>query len=364
MRRSIPAMKHVAQKGPALTERFKGCCTALVTPMAGPQGEAIDYAGLQKLIEFQLAARVDGIVAVGTTGESPTLNWEEHAEVIVKTAQFANGRCTVIAGTGSNSTQECIANTHHVVEHGLKAVLLVEPYYNAPSSIEIRLEYMEPVARRFPDVAVIPYVIPGRTGTQLLPEDLAILHTQCPNVNAVKEASADLANMQRTREVCGAQFAILSGDDSLTHRMMTDKTIAACGVVSVVSNVAPAAVRQMTEALLGGNETEGKQLADALDPLFGIVTVKTQEDSPYGKRLVKARNPLPIKTLMRLLGMPAGPLRRPLGKMTPAGLQSLVQAARKVWQSDPAILEPVGKAFDVDVEQRLFDPAYARGLTY
>jgi len=347
-----------------LAERFRGCYTALVTPMTGDQGEAIDYAGLEKLVEFQVAAGVDGIVAVGTTGESPTLNWEEHSQVIIKTAESADGRSTVIAGTGSNSTEECIASTHHVVEHGLRAVLLVEPYYNGPSSIEIRLEYMEPVARRFPDVAVIPYVIPSRTGTQLLPEDLAILHAQCSNVHTVKEASADLANMRRTRELCGPEFAILSGDDSLTYQMMTDRSIAACGVVSVVSNVAPAAVRQLAQALLAGNGGEGKRLAEALDPLFNIVTVKTQEDSPYGRRLCKARNPLPIKTLMRLLGMPAGPLRRPLGKMTPAGLQTVLDAARKVWEKNPDVLEPVGKAFDVDVEERLFDPACCRELRY
>ncbi|KPK59985.1 MAG: 4-hydroxy-tetrahydrodipicolinate synthase, partial [Planctomycetes bacterium SM23_32] len=208
--------------------------------MSGDAGRDVDYEALRRLLEFQLAAGVSGILAVGTTGESPTLNWEEHSDVILKTAEFVADRCAVIGGTGSNSTEECIASTHHVVEHGIGAVLLVEPYYNGPSSIEIRKEYMEPVARRFPDVAVIPYVIPGRTGTQLLPEDLAILHGDCPNVSAVKEASADIDNMRRTREACGEDFTILSGDDGLTHRMMTDPLIRASGVISVVSNVAPA----------------------------------------------------------------------------------------------------------------------------
>jgi len=347
-----------------VSRKWQGTYTALVTPMAGERGEAVDYAALEKLVEFQIAGGVDGLVAVGTTGESPTLDWEEHAEVIVRTVRFAGDRCLVIGGTGSNSTRECIASTDHVVEHGVKAVLLVEPYYNGPSSIEIRLEYMEPVARRFPDVQVIPYVIPGRTGTQLLPEDLALLHSACPNVSAVKEASADLGNMRRTREVCGPDFAILSGDDGLTFAMMADTSIGACGVVSVVSNVAPAAVCRMTRALLRGDQAEGKRLADALQPLFDIVTVKTQEESPYGKRLCKARNPLPIKTLMRLLGVPVGPLRQPLGKMTPSGLQAVGRAARQVWQKNPEILEPLGRAFCIDIEERLSDPACCRGLSY
>ncbi len=343
---------------------FQGCYTALVTPFTGDSGEAIDYEALQRLIEFQVAAGVSGILAVGTTGESPTLNWEEHSEAIVRTAQFAADRCAVIAGTGSNSTAESLANTHHVVDHGIGAILLVEPYYNGPSSIEIRKEYMEPVAREFPDVQVIPYVIPGRSGTQLLPEDLAILKDDCPNVSAVKEASGSLDNMRKTRKVCGPEFDILSGDDGLTQAMMTDDVIAGCGVISVASNVAPAAVRQMAEAFLAGDRDEGERLAGALKPLFDIVTVKTQEDSPYGKRLCKARNPLPIKTLMRLLGMPVGPVRRPLGKMTPSGLGVVVAAARQVWESAPEVLEPLARAFDVDVEDRLSNAKYRRGLSY
>ncbi len=347
-----------------MSHRFRHCYTALVTPMADDEGRTVDYASLQRLVEFQIAGGVSGILAVGTTGESPTLNWEEHSEVIVKTAEFASGRCVVIAGTGSNSTRECLASTHHVVEHGIEAILLVEPYYNGPSSIEIRKEYMAPVARAFPDVQVIPYVIPGRTGTQLLPEDLAILHSEFPNVRTVKEASADLDNMRRTRKLCGADFDILSGDDNLTLAMMTDKAVGASGVVSVVSNVAPAAVQRMTQAVLEGKDEEAQRLAGALRPLFDIVTVKTREGSPYGERLCKARNPLPVKTLMLLLGMPVGPVRRPLGKMTRAGLETVVSAAQKVWTNAPDILEPLGKAFDVDIEERLSDPAFRRGLCY
>jgi 4-hydroxy-tetrahydrodipicolinate synthase len=347
-----------------MARTFGGCYTALVTPLDPAGGAAVDYAALERLIDFQIGAGVRGVLAVGTTGESPTLTVDEHVEVITATVRFVGGRCTVVAGTGANCTKEAMAITRRVVRHAVDAVLLVEPYYNGPSSMEIRREYMEPVARAFPDVQVVPYVIPARTGTQLLPEDLALLHDRCPNVNAVKEASASLENMRRTREYCGDDFDILSGDDNLTFAMLTSQAIAASGVISVVSNVAPAAVQDMTEAALAGRVAEAEGLARGLQPLFDVVTVKTQEDSPYGPRLCRARNPLPIKTLMRLLGMPVGPVRRPLGRMTPAGLDRLVAAAREVIQSCPGVFDPVAAAFDVDIEARLDDPIHRQGLEY
>jgi len=344
---------------------FRGCYTAIVTPMAGDGAESVDYDGLEKLVEFQIAAGVSGILAMGTTGESPTLDWQEHSEVISRVNSFVDGRCNVIAGTGSNSTEECLVHTRHAVECGVDAILLVEPYYNGPSSLEIRREYMEPVAREFPQVEIIPYVIPGRSGTQLLPEDIAMLKESRPNVNAVKEASGNLENMRRTRQACGADFDILSGDDPLTATMMTDDLIQASGTISVISNVAPAAVQSMVEALLNGTDVEeGLRLARALQPLCDVVTVKTQEDSPYGPRLCKARNPLPVKTLMRLLGMPVGPPRRPLGRMTQSGLAEVVAAAEQVWRETPEILAPIADAFEVDIDERLSDPRYQQGLAY
>ena len=319
---------------------------------------------LEKLVEFQVACGVSGVLAMGTTGESPTLTWEEHSEVIVKVFEFSRDRCEVIAGTGSNCTAETLHSTRHVAKHGIRKALLVEPYYNGPSSMEIRREYMGPVAEAFPDIEIIPYVIPGRTGCQLLPEDLAIMHHQYDNVNAVKEASGSIENMRRTRECCGPTLQILSGDDDKTFEMMTDERIGACGVISVVSNVAPAAVQKMTESVLEGKVEEGRALHEALKPFFEIVTVKTQEDSPYGPRLCKARNPLPIKSLMALLGMPVGPCRQPLGRMTRKGLDVVLQAARTVWQNNPEILEPVGSAFEVNIPERLEDTKYLEGLCY
>ncbi len=343
---------------------FEGCYTALATPMAGPRGETVDYAALEALVEFQIAQGITGVLAMGTTGESPTLTWREHAEFIVRTNDFVRGRCAVVAGTGSNSTDECIEHTRHAAEAGVETILLVDPYYNGPSSLEIRREYVEPVAREFPEQQFISYVIPGRSGCQLLPEDLAILHDELPNVNAVKEATGDLENMRRTRAVCGSDFDILSGDDPLTLTMMTDPAIGCCGTISVMTNIAPGATARMVQAALDGRLDEAAELANALEPLFNCVTVKTQEDTPHGARLVRARNPLPVKTLMRLLGMPVGVLRRPLGRMTPAGLDVLVNAAHTVWERNPEILQPIGDAFDVDIAERLTNPEFRASLTY
>ena len=195
---------------------------------------------------------------------------------------------------------------------------------------------MEPIAKRFPEVQVIPYVIPGRTGTQLLPQDIALLHQQYPNVSAVKEATGDLENMRLTRKLCGANFNILSGDDDKTFAMMTAPDIAATGVISVTSNIAPRAVADLTRYILDGNITEANQLAQALQPLFAIVTVKTQEQTPYGTVTCKARNPFAYKTLMNVLGMPSGPCRQPLGKMTRNGLEVVLGNARKSLRNQPS----------------------------
>lgn len=152
-----------------------GSYTALATPFAD---DGIDSEGLDRLTEFQISNGITGILAVGTTGESPVLTWDEHNAVVETVAKKTKGRCRCIAGTGSNNTKEAITATGHAVRLGADAVLLVDPYYNGPSSLEIRKEYIGPVAAAFPDIQIIPYVIPGRTGTQLLPEDLALLNKE------------------------------------------------------------------------------------------------------------------------------------------------------------------------------------------
>jgi len=338
-----------------------GCFTAIVTPF---KNDTVDYGGLGKLSEFQIKNGITGILAVGTTGESPVLSWGEHNRVIEIVAEKSKDKCICIAGAGSNNTKESLEGTKHAVAVGADAVLLVDPYYNGPSSLEIRREYIAPVAEAAPDIEIIPYVIPGRTGAQLLPEDIAILNQTYKNVNTVKEATANLDNMRSTRKCCGPDFTILSGDDGMTFNMMLDPEIKASGVISVASNVAPGPITEMVRLLEQCEEQDAQKLLTALEPLFGLVTVKTMEKTPYGEVVCRARNPLGMKTLMSILGMPSGGCRQPLGKMTRNGLETVLSAARKVQADNPEILKPVAEFFNVDIEQRLNNPSNWDGLFY
>ncbi|MFP4531512.1 MAG: 4-hydroxy-tetrahydrodipicolinate synthase [Desulfobacterales bacterium] len=338
-----------------------GCFTALITPFTDA---AVDYEGLDQLVRFQIASGINGILAVGTTGESPTLSWDEHITVIDIIAEKTRNKCACIAGTGSNNTDETLSATDHAVKAGVDAVLLVDPYYNGPSSVEIRREYVEPVAARFPDTQVIPYVIPGRTGAQLMPQDLAIAAQNYPNVKSVKEATGSLDNMRLTRKCCGPDFIILSGDDGITFDLMTDPDIKGAGVISVISNIAPKAVTEMVALLNQGKTAEAEKLKKALGPFFNLVSIKTTEKTPYGDVVCKARNPLPVKTLMQILGMPAGPCRRPLGRLTRTGIEQVLEAARTVQAESPEILQPAAEFFNIDIDERLNNEKYREGLYY
>jgi 4-hydroxy-tetrahydrodipicolinate synthase len=247
---------------------------------------------------------------------------------------------------------------------GIRAVLLVDPYYNGPSSLEIRREYLEPTAAAFPDMQVIPYIIPGRSGTQLLPQDLAFANERFPNISAVKEATGDFNNMKLIRTLCGNNFIILSGDDDKTMQMMLDPQVKSSGVISVVSNIAPKSVQDMCQYALKGQVEKARQIATALQPLFEIVTTKTVEDTIRGPVAFKARNPLPIKTLMGVLGVPGGPLRAPLGKMTKQGIKVLLGRALMVQKQNPEVFEPLAKFFDVDVAERLTNERFQQGWAY
>ena len=340
-----------------------GCYTAIITPFTKP-ATAVDYESLEKLVDFQITNGITGILAVGTTGESPTLSWDEHHKVTQNIASQTRGQCICIAGTGSNNTKESLAATQHAIASGADAVLMVDPYYNGPSSMEIRKEYLAPVAEKFPDMTIIPYVIPGRTGAHLFPEDLATLFKDYPNVNTVKEATANVENMKRTRECCGPQFTIFSGDDSMTVQMMTDPLINASGVISVMSNIAPRAITEMVQSLNDGNDADALKLKNALDPLFGLVTVITEEKTPYGGVACRARNPVGIKTLMAILGMPVGGCRQPLGKMSRNGIEKVLDTAKIVQQNNPEIFQPLADFFGIDIDERLSNPMSLEGLYY
>lgn len=344
-----------------------GAWTALVTPFDA-QGH-LNTDAFRRLVEFQIAQGINGIVPVGTTGESPTLSWDEHILVLEAAVQAANGRVGVLAGTGSNATEEAVAGTRHAREAGAAAALLVDCYYNGPSSLELRTEYYERVLAEVPEIPLVPYIIPGRTGCALLAEDLAMLHRGAPKrVPAVKEATGDLERMRRDREVCGPTIAIMSGDDDLTVKMMQDSKIGASGVISVMSNLVPAAVSKMVSKQRAGETAKADELCAALAPLFRLVGCKARGERQLpGGGLVsvedKFRNPLPVKTMMAGLGMQVGGCRRPLGLMTRPAIEQCREALRQVHKAAPEVLKPIGEAFGVNVERRIEDSAAWASLT-
>lgn len=340
----------------------QGCYTALITPFT-PAGD-LDRDGLSGLIDFQIENRITGILATGTTGESPTFKWDEHNLVIDLIAKQTRGKCKSIAGTGSNNTNEALTGTSHAAEQGVDGVLLVDPYYNGPSSLEIRREYYEVVAKENPGLNIIPYIIPGRTGAQMLPQDLAILADNCANVTSVKEATGNIDNMKLTRKLCGDSFNIFSGDDALVCRVMADEQIRACGAISVMSNIAPAAMTKMVELLNQGKAQEAFAIQTALSPLLDLVVITTEEESKYGPVKCRARNPLPLKTMMQILGMPCGPCRSPLGKVTQKGFDLALSALKKVQTDNPEIFAPAASFFNLDIDARLNDSTAHKNLWY
>jgi len=336
-------------------ERFEGCWTAMITPFTR-KGE-VDFEGLEKNILFQMENGAN-LLPTGTTGESPTLDWREHDRVITKAAKLGKDKVFVMAGTGSNSTKEALRGSRHAAEVGAQAVLLVDCYYNGPSSLELRTQYYEVIAKAFRKTFVVPYVIPGRTGCKLEVEDLAILHRRFKNVRAVKEATADLDRMAKTRTLLGQDFDIMSGDDDKTFDMMTRPDILASGVISVMSNIVPGPLGEMVKAISEGNLSRANQLKDVLDPLFKVVTVNTIESYEGFEVPCKFRNPVAIKTMMKGLGMPAGPCRPPLGKMTPKGVEVVRNALKKVYEMDEAILMPIQEFYQITIEDRLSNDRY------
>lgn len=340
--------------------RPRGAWTALVTPFT-EQGQ-FDSAAYARLIEFQLAEGIDGLVPCGTTGESPTLTWEEQGAALELAVRLAEPhQVGVLAGTGSNNTLEAIEGTRDAWEHGASAALLVDCYYNGPSSLELRTQYYERVLEAVADIPIVPYVIPGRTGCALAPEDLAVLHRQAPQrVPAVKSATGDLEWMRRERAMAGSTLAILSGDDVLTQRMMSDASIAASGVISVMANLVPKALRELCVACERGDQARADELSRLLQPLFELVGVQVQNarELPSVGRVVvadKFRNPLPIKTMMAGLGMIGASVRPPLGKMTAPAVQQCREALRQLHELAPHVLAPIEEAFGVRVAQRLAD---------
>src|SRR6266513_1796449 len=272
----------------------RGTFTALVTPF---HNGGIDASAFEKLIEAQIGAGITGIVAVGTTGESPTLSHEERKELIRLAIATANKRCQVLAGTGSNATQHAVADTKMAEKLGADGALLVAPYYNKPSQ--------EGLFRHFRMIAdstslpVVLYNIPGRCGVDISSDTVARLGEECRNVVSIKEASGSVERISELRTRLPEPFTILSGDDSLTLPFMS---VGAVGVVSVASNLFPLEVCALVKAFESGDAKLARKLHHQMFPLF--------------KDLFIEPNPVPIKTALGWRGVMSGEVRLPLCEMT------------------------------------------------
>src|SRR5438876_556094 len=275
---------------------FRGTFTALVTPF---REGAIDFVALQNLIESQIAAGIDGVVAVGTTGESPTLTHDERDEVVRFTIQNANKRCLVLAGTGSYSTRDAIEATRAAERLGADAALVVAPYYNKPSQ-EGLFRHFEAIAKST-DLRVVLYNIPGRCGVDINAETVSRLAGACPNIVSIKEAGGSVDRVSELRARLPETFTILSGDDGLTLPFMS---VGAVGVVSVASNLFPAEVCALVRAYECGDAKLALNLHHKLFPLF--------------KDLFIEPNPVPIKTALGWRGAMSGEVRLPLCEMNEA----------------------------------------------
>jgi 4-hydroxy-tetrahydrodipicolinate synthase len=275
---------------------FRGTFTALVTPF---REGGIDVSAFEQLIDSQIAAGITGIVAIGTTGESPTLSHEERDEVIRVAVTRANKRCLVFAGTGSNSTEHAIDLTKNAENLGVDAALLVAPYYNKPSQQGL-FRHFKAIAdtTRLP---IMLYNIPGRCGVDIIPETAARLAKECRNIVSIKEASGSVERIGELRRHLPDAFTILSGDDSLTLPFMA---LGAVGVVSVASNLFPSEVCALVRACESGDLKTAEKLHRRLLPLF--------------KDLFIEPNPVPVKAALGWRGTMSSEVRLPLCEMSEA----------------------------------------------
>ena len=272
---------------------FTGTYTAIVTPFK--QGK-LDEGALERLVQAQIRAGVDGIVPVGTTGESPTVDYDEHIHIIALSVKFARRRIKVLAGTGGNSTSEAIHLTERAEKVGADGSLQVAPYYNKPTQ-EGLFQHFREVARRT-RLPIVLYSIPGRCGVEIGVETVKRLARECQTIIGIKEAGGSADRVSQLRVALGPRFEILSGDDSLTLPFMA---VGAQGVISVASNVIPRQVAQMVKAYAAGKVQAALRLHQKYYPLFKDLFIET--------------NPIPVKAALAMLGQIEEEYRLPLVPM-------------------------------------------------
>lgn len=286
---------------------FRGSMVALVTPMN--DDGSLDFDALERLVDFHVENRTDAIVAVGTTGESPTLDMEEHCEVIRRTVEYARGRIPVIAGTGANSTSEAIELTRCAEQAGANACLLVTPYYNKPTQ-EGLYRHHKAIAEAV-SIPQILYNVPGRTAVDMQPDTVERL-AQIPNIVGIKEATGNLDRACEILRRCGADFELYSGDDATALDLIL---LGAKGDISVTANVAPRLMHDMCEAALQGRESQARALNDRLMGLH--------------KNLFCEANPIPVKWALNEMGMIKGGIRLPLTPLSAKFHDTVREAMRQ-----------------------------------
>jgi 4-hydroxy-tetrahydrodipicolinate synthase len=280
---------------------FTGTYTAIVTPFKNGK---IDEAALERLIKNQIKAGVDGVVPVGTTGESPTVDNDEHLHIIALTVKFAGGKIKVIAGTGANATKEAIHLTQEAERLGADGSLQVAPYYNKPTQ-EGLFQHFREIARNT-KLPILLYSIPGRCGIEIGVETVQRLAAACKNIVGIKEAGGNCDRVSQLRAALGSRFVILSGDDPLTIPFMS---VGAQGVISVASNVAPREVAQMVKAYAFGDTKKALQLHQKLYPVFKDLFIET--------------NPVPVKAALAMMGQIEEEYRLPLVPMSAKNRETL-----------------------------------------
>ena len=291
--------------------QLKGAFSALVTPFSNG---TIDEEAYRALIDWQIEKGIDGLVAVGTTGESATLSHDEHQKAIQICVEQVKGRVPVIAGTGGNDTREAIDLTTFAKSVGADATLQVTPYYNKPSQ-EGLIQHFTAIAKAAPLPMVI-YNVPGRTSLNMLPKTMARLFKDVPEVIGIKEASADLRQVSDMIEFCGPDLQILSGDDFTVLPLLS---LGGRGVISVVSNIVPDMMSGMCKAWFDGKLAEAQRLHYAMEPLNRVMFIET--------------NPVPVKTALHLMGKMGPELRLPLVKLMPenqAKLEAVLKEAKLI----------------------------------
>ena len=284
---------------------FSGTLVAMITPFESDG--AIDYRRLEEQTDFLIESGVDGLVPVGTTGESPTLSHEEHQQVIKAVVTCANGRVPVVAGTGSNSTDEAIHLTRYAKQTGAAGALMVNPYYNKPTQGGLYAHFAK-IASEV-DFPIVLYNIPGRCSVTMTPQTVARLHTDHPNIVAIKEATGSMDQASEIATTC--KITILSGDDSLTLPLAA---IGGSGIISVVANVVPADVKKLTDAIAANNLESARAQHQKLFPLCRAMFIET--------------NPIPIKAAMQTLGRDRGVLRLPMTPLSEENTPILHDALR------------------------------------